>query len=262
MTSKERITEILIEKGNNFLKLPREYHNFTKNPEADKLLNDIEENPHIFILGCVMDRQISAERAWLIPFLISKEIGSYKFKDFLKIDKEKIRKIFLEKKFHRFNETMAKNFYLVIQKIHKDYNDDASGIWKDRPKSATVVKRLLEFEGVGIKIATMITNILAREFKIPMADYFCIDISPDVHIKRVFRRIGFVNDNASIDEILYSAKELNPEYPGIFDISCWNIGRNWCHPRNPECEKCYLNKYCEKNGINEDLSKRKDLEEE
>lgn len=259
---KKRITEILIEKGNNFLKLPREFNHFTKNLESDKLLNDIENNPHLFILGCVMDRQIKAERAWLIPFLISKEIGGYEFKDFLKLDKEEIRNIFLEKKFHRFNETMSKNFYLAVQRIHTKYNDDVSNIWKDNPQSATIIRRFLEFEGVGIKIATMIANILAREFKIPMLDYLCIDISPDVHIIRVFKRIGVVNNNASIDEILYSARELNPEYPGIFDISCWKIGRNWCHPKNPECEKCYLNELCEKNGTNEELSKRKDVEDE
>lgn len=247
MKDREIITEILIEKGNDFLKLPREYHSFTKNPKADKLLNDLENNPHIFILGCIMDRQIDAEKAWLIPYLISQEIGSYDFKEFLKLDKERIRKFFLEKKPHRFNETMSKNFYLAVQRIHTQYNDDVSNIWKDKPKSATIIRKLLEFEGVGIKIATMIANILTREFKIPMADYLCIDISPDRHIIRVFKRIGFVKNDASIDEILYRARELNPEYPGIFDISCWKIGKNWCHPKNPECEKCYLNKCCEKN---------------
>jgi len=246
MEEEAKVTKILIDRGNQILNSPRKIVEFTKNPDADKLMNDIENNPHIFVLACVMDRQISAERAWLIPYLISKEIGGHEFKNFLKLDREKIRQIFLEKKLHRFNEEMAKNFYLAIQKIHNEYEDNASNIWKDKPKSATLVRRFLEFNGMGIKIATMTANILAREFKVPLADHICIDISPDIHIKRVFSRLGFVNKEANIEEILYKAREINPLYPGILDLSCWEIGRQWCHPNKPECDLCYMSKVCPK----------------
>jgi endonuclease III len=33
-------------------------------------------------------------------------------------------------------------------------------------------------------------------------------------------------------------------YPGIFDLSCWEIGRSWCRPNKIICEECYLNDYC------------------
>ena len=56
---------------------------------------------------------------------------------------------------HRFNEIMGKNFYLATRKIHNDYQDDASNIWKGNPRSATIVRRFLEFDRVGIKIATI-----------------------------------------------------------------------------------------------------------
>lgn len=82
---------------------------------------------------------------------------------------------------------MARNFYLGIRKIHRDYNNNALNIWKNYPRSATIVRRFLEFEGIGAKIGTMAVNILARESKIRMKDYICIDISPDVHIKRVLK---------------------------------------------------------------------------
>ena len=62
----------------------------------------------------------------------------------------------------------------------------------------------------------MAANILARDFKILMADYICIDVSPDTYVKRVFKRLGFISKNASNYELIYSARELNPEYPGIF----------------------------------------------
>jgi len=246
MRNKDKIVKILIQKGEELLNQPYREIKFTKNQEADKLLNNLKELPHAFVLACVMDRQIKAERAWLIPYEISKELGSFKFPKLLRLNLSQIKKIFRGKNLHRFNEIMAENFYSAIQKIHRDYNDDALNIWRDEPSSATVVRRFLEFKGVGVKIATMATNILARDFKIPMKDYISIDISPDVHVKRVFKRLGFISKDASNDELIYSARELNLEYPGIFDLSCWYIGRNWCHPRNPECNDCYLNNYCPK----------------
>jgi len=247
INSREKIVNILIEKGNELLKQPYENIEFTKNKESDKLLNNLKDFSHAFVLACVMDRQIKAEKAWLIPYRISKEIKGFKLSQLLRIRQEEMKKIFQNNSLHRFNDIMSKSFYLAIQKIHNDYQDDASNIWKGNPRSATIVRRFLEFDGVGIKIATMAVNILARDFKIPMKDYINIDISPDVHVMRVFKRLGFISKDASNDELIYCARELNPMYPGIFDLPCWEIGRNWCRPNKLICEKCYLSRYCNKN---------------
>lgn len=193
-----------------------------------------------------MDRQIKDERAWLIPYYFSLEVGGFEFKRLQAMDFNAIKSIFVKKKFHRFNEIMAKNFYNAIQKIHLKYGGDASKIWAGKPKSATIVRRFLEFDGIGIKIATMATNILARDFKIPMQDRICIEISPDVHVKRVFKRIGFIGKEASNEDLIYCAKELNPEYPGIFDYPAFEIGRHLCRPKKPKCQECYLNQECPK----------------
>jgi len=241
------IVNILIQKGKELLNEPPKRCEFTKNIEADNLLNDLAKYPHAFVLACIMDRQIRAERAWLIPFEISEEIGSFQFSDLLKLNLLNITEIFKRNNLHRFNDVMARNMYQAIQRIHINYEDDASNIWKNSPSSATVVRRFIEFKGVGVKIATMATNTLARDFKIQLKDHICIDISPDIHVKRVFKRLGFISDDAGTEEMLYRAKELNPGYPGIFDLPCWQIGRQWCRPKNPLCIDCYLNGLCPKN---------------
>ncbi len=246
VNTKEKIVDILIEKGNELFKQPYKYIEFTKNKESDKLLNNLKDFPHAFVLACAMGRQIKAERAWLIPYEISEEIKGFELSTLLRVNQEDIIEIFKRKSLHRFNKVMGENFYLALRKIHNNYQDDASNIWKGNPRSATIVRRFLEFDGVGIKIATMATNILAREFKIPMKDYINIDISPDVHVMRVFKRLGFISKDASNDELIYCARELNPMYPGIFDLSCWEIGRSWCRPNKTICEECYLNKNCMK----------------
>ena len=51
---------------------------FTNNQKADDLITDLDNYPHAYVLACLMDRQITAERAWIIPYQIFKEIGYIK----------------------------------------------------------------------------------------------------------------------------------------------------------------------------------------
>lgn len=236
----------LTKRGEELLAQPYQKIKFTGDTAADDLLNDLANCPHGFVLACIMDRQIRAERAWSIPYAVSKEIGGFEFPRLLSVDLNRLRQVFTARRLHRFNETMARNFCSAIHLIHREYNDDASSIWTGTPRSATIVRRFLQFEGVGIKIASMAANILARDFKIAIADRLCIDISPDVQVRRVLTRLGLTEMNASNDEIVYLARELNPEYPGILDLSLWEIGRIWCRPRDPHCHGCYLEAGCPK----------------
>ena len=99
MTNKDEITKILIKKGKELLNEPYKKIEFSKNPEADELINDIENYPQAFVLACLIDRQIKAEKAWLIPYEVSREINGFKFSKLLKIKLEDI-KIFLKEKIY------------------------------------------------------------------------------------------------------------------------------------------------------------------
>jgi len=98
-------------------------------------------------------------------------------------------------------------------------------IWANRPASAEVIYRFLEFRGVGPKIATMAANGLARHLKIPFSDYFSIDVSADVHVRRVFARLGLTGRGDTIEAVIYRARVLHPEFPGLLDLPAWEIGR-------------------------------------
>lgn len=75
----EQIIEILIKRGSELLKKPYKKIEFTGNLKADDLLNDIDHFPHAFVLACIMDRQIKAEKDWLIPYKISEKIKGFEF---------------------------------------------------------------------------------------------------------------------------------------------------------------------------------------
>lgn len=238
---------ILVTLGKNrFLNPERGSIELAKDKVQNDFLNDLENNPHAFVLACLMDRQITAERAWTIPYRVKEIVGSFDINDLAKVSLEEYKGIFTRNSFHRFNDMMADIFYNAVQDIKHKYDGDVSSIWSNKPSSAKVVYEFLQFKGGGIKIATMAANILARQFKIPFSDLFSIDISPDVHVMRVMRRTGLVSPDSDLDSVIYKARELNPEFPGVIDFSCWEIGRTWCKPSNPICSECVIEKECMK----------------
>lgn len=209
------------------------------------MMNDLDGFPHAFVLACVMDRQIRYEKAWIIPYKIRIKLGEFSMQRLSKLSRREVRRLMTKPEpLHRFVDVMSRNFHSTVEKISRDYEGDASRIWAERPSSADVVFRFLEFDGVGPKIATMAANILVRIFKIPLSDYSSIDVSADVHVRRVFGRLGLCNADASVDQVIYKARALHPEFPGIIDSPAFGIGRTWCHTSSPLCGSCMMNDLC------------------
>jgi endonuclease III len=239
------IAALLVRRGEELFKAKPKQVVFTTDPSADALLNDLDRHPHAFVLACVMDRQIEAERAWLIPYRISQALGGFSFQLLRTLSLDDFRQLLTKPKaLHRFPEEMSHNCHSAIDLISTAYDGNAAQIWCDSPSSAEVVIRFLRFRGVGPKIATMAANILARDFKIPFADYYSIDVSADVHIRRVFWRLGLISAKAAPEEAVYAARALHPTFPGLMDFPAWEIGRGRCRPQAPRCVDYYMRAVC------------------
>ena len=244
--SEKAIREALIEQGRRLFDAPKEaLIKFTGTPNADALLNDLETHPHAFVLACLMDRQFASEKAWLIPYTISEKLGTFSIEALAKQSLEDM-KIVMSKPdpLHRFSDKMSNVLHSAIQRINTVYQGDASRIWMGQPSSAEAIYRLLQFDGAGPKIATMAVNILAREFKIQFADHFSVDISADVHVRRVFARLELCPPEPEPIQVVYKARALHPEFPGLLDSPCWDIGKKWCRPKLPLCDACYMAELC------------------
>lgn len=221
----EKVIQDLLTRGRALLEAPRQAVNFhTGIAKAEELLNNIDRFPHIYVLGCVMDRQIKTGRAWSIPYRIGEKLGSFEFTPFCDVSEAKYSRMFKTHRYHRFNGKMAKYFYQAIQRINDEYDGDAAKIWLGTPSSALVIRRFLQFDGVGVKIATMAVNILVRHFKISMRDFNSIDISPDSRVTRFFVKHGLIDAGASRDELIYLAREISPEFPGLLDYAAFLDG--------------------------------------
>ncbi|MDE0518564.1 MAG: hypothetical protein OXH36_03280 [Bdellovibrionales bacterium] len=205
-----------------------------------------KNKPYLFVLGCVMDRQIKADKAWQIPKDIEKYFKVNNFEQLQQVLPAEIKKYFIEKKPHRFNDKMADCFNEAVKKVHIQYKNDASLIWKGVQSAATVIYRFLEFKGVGLKIATMAVNLLDQENLFSENfDRSAIDISPDRHVQRVMTRLGLVDESPSVSQIIFKAKEIYPPFPGLLDLPFYDVGKKYCHAREPQCSSCPFYLHCD-----------------
>ena len=245
MPDLDALRDALVKEGEALLHRPRTTVPFTGDRAANALVNDLEHYPHAFVFGCLVDRQVVADWAWRLPALVRDRLGSFDIGSLATLDEaDWVRLLREPTPAHRMPETMATVLFRATGRLVSQYGGDAARIWSDTPTSARLVRRFLEFHGAGPKIATMAANILVRDFRITLADHRYIDISADVQVKRVMARLGFVEADPSEDVVIYAARELNPEFPGIFDLPLWELGATLCRPRKPACEKCRFAPLC------------------
>lgn len=148
-------------------------------------------------------------------------------------------------KLHHYYKKMAKAVLNNANLIVKSYDGDASKIWKTETDPRVIQLKLRDFSWISQKKSSMATNILIRDFNLPVNSKKGIDVSFDRHVRRVFLRTGLVNIDSQY-EIIMKARELSPEYPGELDYPAWRIGRYFCFPKKPNCGSCFLNVICPK----------------
>lgn len=228
-----------------FIKISEKFNaDFASRSELETDKTKFSMAPHCWFLGALMDRGMPFTKAWNIPYEIAKrEFGNdTRFSNYAALSLDDYIRIFDTPPYlHRYKLAMAQCFYLAVQKIQNDYDSDVTNIWKDNPVSYEIIDRLKEFKGVGDKIATMCCNILHRDLGIPFSDLKAISISPDVHIQRVFYRLG-LSEKMKEDpkNLMIIAKKLNPKYPGVFDLVCWMVGESRICVNDIKKCKCHL----------------------
>jgi endonuclease III len=247
MEKNERLIALqdkLVTMAKRVYKGPWEVGKFSKNERANEIINNIGERPHVFVMACMLGSQFHNAKAWETLARLEERIGTLDINKLSRLTQGNWENAFKNPtSLHRFHYEMARYVMAAVQRIVKEYDGDASRIWSDNPSSATVIKRFLEFEGIGQKISTMATNILARYFKIPMSDCYSIEVTVDGRMKRVLSRMGIV-DSKKPKYIQLTVREMYPKYPGIFDPVFWEIGKFYCFSSQPNCVQCPANELC------------------
>ncbi len=213
---------------------------FTCDPRANALL---ESDPNAFLLGLLFTQGIPAERAWAGPAALLERLGSIE-PEFLARNPGPVRAaVQAPPMLHRFKETLPRWIVSAGRRIADEYGGDASRVWPAGDHVLEVTERLMRFDGIGRKKAVMGVEILVRHFGVALAGRECGQVAYDVQVRRVFLRTGIV-DSDSREAMEAAAARACPESPGTLDLAAWLVGRQWCRPREPLCDRCRLGTVC------------------
>ncbi len=98
---------------------------------------------------------------------------------------------------------------------------------------------LVSLPGVGRKTANVVLSVGFGHQRIAV----------DTHVQRVSNRIGLVNEKDVLKTELTLMERIPEERWSRTHHSLIFHGRNCCTARNPKCETCPINEYCEHNGM-------------
>ena len=132
----------------------------------------------------------------------------------------------LEKDIHStgFFRTKAKNIISCARVLMERFNGEV-------PRT---IEELTSLAGVGRKTANVIRGNI----------YHDPSIVVDTHVKRISRKLGFVQ-SSDPEKIEYELMEVLPKDHWIlYNIHIITLGRTICTARKPKCNECFLKEYC------------------
>lgn len=206
----------------------------------------IYTNPFAFLIGAAFDRGMPWQKAWEIPYWIDQK-GQLEASMLAAMGEPDLQHLLeslpIKPRYGcaKGARTLSDAANLVMK---FDAGGDAGTIWEGA-HPLEVQKRLERIYGVGPGIAHMAIRILRDDWGKFKGQESEIDVKPDVHVMRVFKRTG-LTETESEKNAVEAARDLNPCFPGGLDWPAWDIGINWCRPTNPLCSDCPLTVVCPK----------------
>lgn len=123
-----------------------------------------------------------------------------------------------------FYHNKAKNIIGTAKIIIREFGGEV-------PKK---IDDLTSLPGVGRKTANVIRGNIWGEPSIVV----------DTHVKRISKRLGLTKSDDP-EKVEYELMKVLPkEHWILYNIQLITFGRQICFARNPQCEKCFLTKYC------------------
>ncbi|MDD2957836.1 MAG: endonuclease III [Lachnospiraceae bacterium] len=123
-----------------------------------------------------------------------------------------------------FYHNKAKNIISCTRDLVEKYGGEV-------PSS---MEELTSLAGVGRKTANVIRGNIYHEPSVVV----------DTHVKRISRRLGLAREEDPEKIEMELMKVLPKDHWILYNIQIITFGRQICFARNPNCEECFLTKYC------------------
>lgn len=193
-----------------------------KQPQSDFVqLMDSFKDPYIILISCILSLRTN-DRTTYPATLRMLELGKTP-DEFSKVDVEKLAEAIYPVGFYR---NKAEQIIELSKLLVENYDS----------KVPDEIEELIKFKGVGRKTANL---VLSEGFNKPA---ICVD----VHVHRIFNRLGYVKTKTPEETEFALRKKLPKKF--WIDINSLLVthGQNVCKPTKPLCNICPIEKYCMK----------------
>lgn len=184
-----------------------------------ELKNLKNKNKFHILIGAVLSTRTRDEITIKVLKEIIKKIKSPS--DFMKMKVKEIEKIIYPVGFYKVK---ARNIKKISEIIIKKYKGNVPENFDE----------LIKLPGVGRKVANI---VLSEGFNKNV-------IAVDTHVARISKRIGIVKREKIGEEL---EKVIPENLKRKINFLFVALGQKICLPRNPRCNICPINEYCEKN---------------
>jgi len=191
-------------------------------PKSDFVgLMDSFNNPYLVLIACILSLRTNDKTTYPATIRMLKLAKTPA--EMKKVEVNELAKTIYPVGFY---ENKAKQ----IVELSRIIDEELDGKCPDE------IEDLIKFKGVGRKTANL---VLAKGFNKPA---ICVD----VHVHRIFNRLGYVKTKNPEETEFALRKKLPQKY--WIDINTLMVthGQNCCKPQKPDCEHCPIEKYCAK----------------
>jgi uncharacterized HhH-GPD family protein len=135
---------------------------FTGDPEADALN---AHDPFALLIGFTLDQQVTVQKAFSGPLELRRRIGHLDPAKIAAMDPGELAGVFQQRPgLHRFPGAMAGRVHALASTIVKEYDGDASRLWREAKDGRDLERRLLELPGIGDMKAKTLIAVLGKRF--------------------------------------------------------------------------------------------------
>ena len=191
-----------------------------KQPQSDFVkLMDSFKNPYLVLIACILSLRTNDKTTY--PATLRMLELAKTPQQMMNVSCEDLEKAIYPVGFYK---NKSKQIIELSKRIVNEYNG----------KVPDSIEELCKFKGVGRKTANL---VLSLGFNKPA---ICVD----VHVHRIFNRIGYVKTKTP-EETEFALREKLPETYWIpINTLMVTHGQNVCKPVKPNCVCCPISKYC------------------
>jgi uncharacterized HhH-GPD family protein len=138
---------------------------FTGSDEANAL---IASDPLALLVGFALDQQVSVQKAFAGPLVISERLGAFDVQALAGADLEPVFRA--RPAIHRYPGSMARRVHDLAVHVRDRYDGDAARVWTDAGDTAQLRANLAGLPGFGEMKVKSLGAVLAKRFGVEAAE--------------------------------------------------------------------------------------------